>query len=440
MRRPFQRLGRQPGDQSSALTPVRAVALIFAASGLLMGTWASRLPAVKQAADLSPGRLGLVLLVMSVGSISASALCPRLLRRSGSGLAIRIGCLLGVLGLLVLALGSAQPWVITGLVLIGLGGGVWDVAMNVAAGPLDRQHRRAVMYRFHGAFSVGTVAGASFGALFAGLGLPLAAHLLTVGAVLVVLIGWWTTLLPPDAADRGPQPGSHALSPWRTIALGLIVAGAAFAEGSANDWLAVAGVEGYRLSESMAALGLAMFVGAMTLTRFGMSTLTRRWLRGHRVLLVGTLLVCTGSVLVCLGGHLLVGGAGVGLWIGSAGAICWGIGIAPAFPLAMRAAARATHAPATTVGCVSAIGYSAFLAGPPAVGAVADRVGILQAVLVVPLVLALAFCVAGAHHAQAWLRRRVGVGSADQLVAAQPPADLAAQRGLEPVRSAARLD
>ena len=40
-------------------------------NGLAVATWFARVPAVRESLDLSPGRLGLLLLAMSVGAIVA---------------------------------------------------------------------------------------------------------------------------------------------------------------------------------------------------------------------------------------------------------------------------------------------------------------------------------------------------------------------------------
>ena len=50
----------------------------------------------------------------------------------------------------------------------------------------------------------------------------------------------------------------------RTVLIGLIVLGAAFAEGSANDWIALATVDGHGVDKSTGALVLGLFVTAMT--------------------------------------------------------------------------------------------------------------------------------------------------------------------------------
>ena len=67
------------------------------------------------------------------------------------------------------------------------------------------------------------------------------------------------------------------------------------------------------------------------------------------------------------------------------GALLWGAGAALGFPVGMSGAADDEVGAAVRVSVVSSIGYTAFLAGPPLVGLLAepDRLGVLQALLVV---------------------------------------------------------
>jgi cyanate permease len=70
-----------------------------------------------------------------------------------------------------------------------------------------------------------------------------------------------------------------------------------------------------------------------------------------------------------------------------AGIVLWGTGASLGFPVGMSAAADDPAHAAARVSVVSTIGYTAFLAGPPALGALGDRVGVLHALLVVAVLL-----------------------------------------------------
>ena len=83
----------------------------------------------------------------------------------------------------------------------------------------------------------------------------------------------------------------------------------AFIEGTANDWLAVALVDGYGASEAVGAAGFGLFVASMTVARMAGGGALQRWGRVV-VLRVTVVLALAGLLLVVLGGSLPVGSAG----------------------------------------------------------------------------------------------------------------------------------
>ena len=144
-----------------------AVYAVFVASGFAFASWASRIPQVRDALELSPRSLGLVLLATAVGSVVVDAAGRRRRRPARDGADDHRHDLLVGVGLAITAVGmrvGVLP-VIPGLFLLGLGLGTWDVAMNVEGGAVERDLGRAIMSRFHAGFSVGTVIGALIGSV-----------------------------------------------------------------------------------------------------------------------------------------------------------------------------------------------------------------------------------------------------------------------------------
>ena len=138
----------------------------------------------------------------------------------------------------------------------------------------------------------------------------------------------------------------------------------AFAEGSGNDWLGVALIDGYHTSAAVGTFGYALFLSAMTCGRwFGPYILDR-----YPLVTVVRVLAAVGI-------------AGVLLFVFApstplafVGAALWGTGASLGFPLGMTAAAEDPAAAAGRVSVVASIGYCAFLVGPPAVGFLGDHV------------------------------------------------------------------
>jgi fucose permease len=404
-----------PGRLTS---PAAAVAAVYAASGFALASWGSRLPAVQKDARLSADELGLVLLALSAGTVAALLLAGEVVYRLGTAWGMRLGTLVCSAALVVMATRPGGLALVAAVVGIGAGNGLCDVAMNVQGAATGREQsaldaggggpgrRRArdtgtgLMPRLHASWSLGTVFGSVAGALAAAAAIPVEVHLPAVGVVLGVVVLVATRRFrhdPDDDEVRSRRLAHHwsgALGEWRsrrTIALGLLALGAAFAEGSANEWLTLGLVDGYDLDHAGAAAGLGLFVLAMTVTRFGAGAL--RLVRRHRVLLAGAALVVVGTA-VLIAGATLPAPRWVVLGTGAVGIVLWGVGAALGVPLAIAAAADDPRAAPARVSVVSTISYASFLAGPPLLGALAEDHGYLLPLGLAPLVMIGAFALA----------------------------------------------
>lgn len=360
-----------------------AVFIVFTANGFAIASWTSRIPEAREALGLSPGQLGNLLLALSAGALLALPLAGALVQRFGAVNTIVGGAVLAAagFGLSGLAAGTAGSiWLTaTGLFALGLGSGAWDVAMNIEGAAIERAQGCTIMPRFHAAFSLGTVAGAGLGAVAAANNVPVEIHLPTT-ALLVATVIMWSKQLFLTAETTGDehtkrQPGQtwRAWLETRTLIIGLMVLTMAFTEGTANDWLAVSLVDGYGMQPWAGAFGFAVFLTGMTTGRIAGVRLLDRF---------GRLRVLWATMALSGAGVLTVVFAG---WpqLALAGTLLWGLGASLGFPVGMSAAADDPGKAPARVGVVSTIGYLAFLAGPPLIGQIGDRVGTLHALLAV---------------------------------------------------------
>lgn len=368
----------------AVLAARNGVAAVFFLNGLLFASWISRIPEARATLGLSNSGLGLLLLALAIGSVSALPTAGVLIERWNAAFVVRLGMVLCWVGLVVvtLALGAAAvPLAAVGLLLYGAGTGMWDVAMNVEGAYVERGLARTVMPRFHAGFSLGTVTGAGLGAASLALGVPTPVHLLSLVTLGLVVVLWGTrAFLPPvrETGEEGPRP--TVWSAWKepqTLLIGLMVLALALTEGTANDWLALALVDGYGVEDWVGVAGFALFVSAMTAGRLLGPMLLDRY---GRVPVLWTTMAAAGAgvLLIVLGDQLALVVLGI---------VLWGAGASLGFPVGMSAAADDPRRAAARVSVVSTIGYAAFLAGPPLLGFVADAIGTLEALLVVALVL-----------------------------------------------------
>ncbi|MCZ4496438.1 MAG: putative MFS-type transporter [Thermoleophilia bacterium] len=372
---------------------MRAVHLVFAGAGFAAASWASRIPQLRDLLDVTPSQLGLVLLAVAVGSMVSLPLAGIVVGHLGAARTVLVTSCLAAVGVATVALGSTVGVVpvVIGFFAYGVGGGTWDVAMNVEGAAVEQRLRRTIMTHFHASFSLGTVVGALVGAGLIALDVSVRNHLLGVAIVTALGTPLAARSFLPVAITRAhdDEPRRSAWAAWtepRTLLLGVFVLAFGFTEGTGNDWLGIAMIDGHGASAALGTLTLALFLAAMTGTRWYAPRLLDRHGRVP-VLRVAGGIALVGLVLVVFGGSLPVA---------LVGAVLWGVGAALGFPVGMSAAADDPRHAAARVAVVSSIGYAAFLVGPPLIGLLGDHVGVLRSLTVAAGLLAVGLLVSGA--------------------------------------------
>jgi MFS family permease len=379
-------------DRQQVSAAVRATYVTFIASGFLFANWAARIPQVRDRLHLSPADLGLVLLAIALGSLfalpSAGAIVNRLSSRRTVAVMTGVACV----GIVIAALGyliGVVP-VLVGLFLFGFGNGAWDVAMNVQGADVERHLGKAIMPRFHAGWSVGTVGGALVGAAMVALGISVTVHIIVVAAVVAIVVPLSVRAFLPDVHEASGPAGEGAGRAWanllrrwrepRTLMIGVVVLAFAFSEGAGNDWINVSLIDGYHLPAAVGTLGFALFLAAMTGTR---------WFGTHLLDRFGRVIVIRLLAVVAIAGVALFSLGSVTA-LAFVGALLWGIGTSLGFPVGMSAAADESEAAAGRVSVVASIGYCAFLGGPPLIGFLGDQITVLTALLAVAVALGIA--------------------------------------------------
>ena len=365
-----------------------AVFVVFTLSGLDIATWLGRIPSVRDSLGASTFEMGLLVLGMAVGSIGGLTFAGHIVAKLGArrGVQVATACLTAGMvfaGIAVtLGWGFVAIWI--ALIAFGFGNGLCDVSMNVSGAAAEKAGGRTIMPLFHAAFSLGTLAGAGLGALTEALDVPVAWHFIvlvvvTSAAMLVAVTRFQDEhrFEEPVGTDTSPVPTQ--LTRWQvwaqpsTLLIGVIVLGMALAEGSANDWLPLAMIDGHGLDNAAGSAVLTVFLAAMTVGRVAGSPLIDRFGR------VPVLRISAAVAVVGLGMLIFIDDVPLAI----VGVVLWGLGASLGFPMGMSAAADDPRTAAARVSAVATIGYVAFLAGPPLIGFLGEHVGLLGALLVV---------------------------------------------------------
>jgi MFS family permease len=358
-----------------------AVMAIFLLNGFVYGSWAARIPAVRDRLGLSDGELGLALACIPIGSIIAMPVAGALAARAGSRRATRLA--FAVMCVITAVVALAPSLVALGAVLLvfGMGMGSLDVAMNVHGVTVEREYGRPIFSGFHAAFSFGGLAGGALGSLAAHADLDVRAHLVFVGLLCAAVGLTWSRRFLPGSADAVGEHDPIFVKPPRKVwALGALAFACLLIEGASADWSGVYIKDELGASAAFAALGFTAFSVTMTLGRvFGDGLVGR---------LGSVRLVRAGGIVAAVGfGAALVVAAPPAALVGFA---CLGAGMSSVIPIVFRAAGHVPGiASSVSLSAVSSIGYLGFVAGPPAIGGIAELIGLPNSLAVIVLLAAL---------------------------------------------------
>ena len=377
-------------------SPRAAVAAAFLIHSTVSGTWAPRLPAIKESLGLSDGELGTALVGLAIGLVAGTRLAGAPIDRFGSRPVMRAGFPLLAATLLLPGLAGNGLALFASLLVLGVASGALDVAMNAQGIEVERVLRRPILSGLHGLWSVGLGIGAGVAAGAAAIDAEPLEHFAVVAAVLAVLsVVFLRGLLP--AHDHVREESHDAEPPdvrwtWALLLLGVIAFCSFVGEGSASDWSAVYMTQELGTSDALGAVAFAAFAVTMATARFAADPLRTR----------------LGNVPLVRGGSLIAAaGLGAGLlihepWAGIAGFALLGLGLAAVVPIAFSAAGDLDpRATGRLVGRVATIGYVGSVAGPIMIGWLAEATSLRTALgLVVLLALAIAASAGGCTGAR----------------------------------------
>jgi len=349
-----------------------ALTFVFLADGVMVGSWASRIPAVKDGLGLTTSQLGVALFAMSLGALVSMPLAGWLDERVGSARIALVALLGGGSSLWLAGVAGSLGGLVGALALFGAGFGAVNVAGNAQGIALERAYGRSILSSFHAAFSAGGLIGAAAGGLAAARGVEPPAHFAAVAVTLALVAFGAGRLLP--RADVGCETFALVRPPRALLLLGCAAFFTLLAEGAAADWSAVYLRGSLGSTAAFAALGYTAFSLAMVASRLAGDRLDET-----------------------IGPAALAGGGGVVSAVGLAAALAigttpaalvgfaaMGAGLGVMVPVIFRTAGTTPGVtPGIGIAAVSTIGFLGFLAGPPAIGIAADVIGLRAALAVV---------------------------------------------------------
>jgi MFS family permease len=360
----------------AAPTPGRAeqisTRIAFLIAGFGVSAWAPLIPFAKERAGMSEGVLGLLLLCFGIGSIVAMPFAGALAARFGCRTVIVVSTAVLCVAMPFLAISSSIAGLVIALVVFGAAIGSLDVSMNIQAIIVERASGRAMMSGFHGLYSMGGIVGAGGVSAVLGAGAsPFVATLCVVAILLAMLALATPNFLPYGSRSDGP---AFAVPRGIVLVMGILCFIAFLAEGVVLDWSAVFLTSVRNLDASYAGLGFAAFSAAMTICRLTGDRIVQRF-GGVGVIVAGGLCAALGFAIATL----------VPSWQAAMlGFALVGVGCANIVPVLFSAVGRQTLMPEkVALPAITSMGYAGVLAGPAAVGFVADAASLGVAFLIV---------------------------------------------------------
>ncbi|ALK99855.1 hypothetical protein AB595_15280 [Massilia sp. WF1] len=345
-----------------------AISALFLLNGSAIGLWAAHVPVVQARAGIDTGTLGLLLLTIAGGALSAMPLSGWMAGRWGTRpVVLGAAWLLALTAALLMNVAGLAPLFLAAYAF-GASNGVMDVSMNANASEVETARGIPTMSSFHGFYSLGGLLGAALGGVLIGAGLGDGRGALMAA----VAIGAGAALCTPFVLRTAPSKHeSHfALPRGPALFLGLLALLCFAVEGALVDWSALLLTERARAEPASAALGYSAFSIAMAACRFAGDRLVLRF-GAVRVMVIGGLGMFCGLLLAVLSTRALLSACGLALI---------GLGAANVVPLLFSAAART---PGMSAGgglaTVATLGYAGLLLAPPLIGSLAAHTNIAVA-------------------------------------------------------------
>ena len=364
-------------------TPVAAIAvtLMFVANGAVMGGFGGALPSLRDKLGLDSTQIAIMLFCAGAAAIGSMQIGGRLADSIGAREVSLAALPLLIAGMITIGLAQVYPVAIVGTVLIGLGNGAMDVAMNAMGVQVEAARQRPIMSSFHAFWSIGNFIGAGTVLLLATvLGLkggdvvtPLSISIavLTLAALVILF-----KITPKAAVVHHTVDGVRTPIPPVAWVLGVMALAFGLAEGTALDWSSLHVTDVADVDPTTGAVGLIAVSGFMVVIRLLGDRLVTRFGR-RAVVRFGGLCAALGYLTVTLVSSLpllVLGWALVGFGVGM---------IAP------QVYALSGHiGGGRALAMVVSFGYAAFLLGPAFVGLLVNLLGIHHAMAVPALLCA----------------------------------------------------
>ena len=364
----------------------RSLIVLFALLGVLLTTFLSRIPTIRDLLHVSSSGLAILLLFGALGALVALMVAGWTNAKFGSRALLWWVSFAHLAALVVLGVSTAigSPVLFAAaLFFMNLSFALSNVPANAEAADVERRVGRSIMPQFHAGFSVGMGVGIAVGAAASHWHVAPVWHfaIIAVAATIARLV-----VIPFAVLDGTPDPrvASKSLGgPFatagveyrnrRVLLIGAIVFASAMTEMIAAQWLSLAVVDDFGQREATGDIIYWVFVAAMFSFRMSGAGIIDRL--GRVVTLrISAIFVVMGVTLFAFTPTF---------WLVPLAVLLWGAGAALNFPIGFTAAADDPRHAAARVAAVSSFSTTAGLIVPQIIGRMAEWIPLRHAMLLV---------------------------------------------------------
>jgi fucose permease len=351
---------------SLAQTQQYALPVLFVLFGLIMGSWAGRIPALAERVQVSHSALSMVLLCGGLGAVVSYPISSFLMGRFGARKSLLISGMALLAVLVSIGMAPTVPRLMLSVLMLGITASTFDVAINSAATRHEKLTGKSELSKLHGLGCAGGLAGATLGSLMASMKIAPGNHFLMLVGPLALLLWAAYSVMDADSVEK-VEKKSFSLPRGPLALLGLLGFLGSMSEGSIADWSGVFLKQHFGASDGLAPLALSSFSVMMLLSRMVGDKMKVRF-GAQRLVTLGSLVSASGLFFAVLAPNAYVALGGFAIA---------GLGLSLLFPFVFSAAGA--QGP-MALAAVASMAYSGSLMGPPVIGAVAHFVGMQAAI------------------------------------------------------------
>jgi MFS family permease len=345
-----------------------AVSMFYFGSGLCFSSWASRIPSVKTALQLSNGELGTILFALPVGHLTMMFFSGKLVTRFGSHRILPFALLMYAFSLTTIGLAQNTWQLALALGSFGVFGNLTNISVNTQGIYTEGLFKRTIMSSFHGMWSLAGFTGALVGLGMLAIKITNYLHFVIVAFVVLLLVTLNIKFLIKAKEKVRIEKKKTFRKPDKSLfLLGVIGFCSMASEGIMFDWSGVYFKDIVKAPAPLIILGYTSYMIMMASGRF---------LGGHfidklgskKVMQISGVMISSGLFLAVIFPYLIPCVLAF---------MVVGLGVSTVIPTLYSIAGKHPTIPTgEALTAVSSVSFLGFLMGPPVIGHISEQFGL----------------------------------------------------------------